>query len=73
MLICHCHSISDRRIREEAREGARTVGQIGRATKAGTCCGGCVPAIREVLDSTRRLPVFASSPTLGADWVLAAE
>lgn len=60
MLICHCHAVNDRRIRDQARSGAQTVGHIGRATKAGTCCGGCVPAIREILESSRELPVVSS-------------
>lgn len=61
MLVCHCHSVNCHRIREEARAGARTVGQIGRKTGAGTSCGGCVPAIRDVLETSRRLPVLSAS------------
>lgn len=73
MLICHCHRVNDRRIREEARAGARTIGQIGRATRAGTCCGGCVPAIRDVLESTRRLPVLSANGLHPRELELAAE
>lgn len=59
MLICHCRAVNDHRIRAHALSGAQTVGQVGRATGAGTCCGGCVPAIREILESTRTLPVLS--------------
>lgn len=59
MLICHCRAVNDRLIKEHVRSGAQTVGHVGRATGAGTCCGGCVPAIRELLESTTRpLPVL---------------
>ncbi|HSC88636.1 MAG TPA: (2Fe-2S)-binding protein [Polyangiaceae bacterium] len=58
MLICHCRAVHDRKIREQVLGGAQTVGQVGRATGAGTCCGGCVPAIREIVESVGRpLPV----------------
>lgn len=64
MLICHCKAVNDRRILEQARAGSQTVGQIGRATGAGTCCGGCVPAIRQILERTRSLPVLGASGRL---------
>ena len=64
MLICHCKAVNDRRILEQARLGSQTVGQIGRATGAGTCCGGCVPAIRQILERTRSLPVLSASGRL---------
>lgn len=57
MLICHCHAVSDRTIQSAILSGAGTVGQVGKATLAGTCCGGCVPAIREIVEAIRPLPV----------------
>lgn len=58
MLICHCHQVTDKTILRCAAEGARTVAQVGRRCGAGTCCGGCVSAVREVLESAYRvLPV----------------
>jgi bacterioferritin-associated ferredoxin len=67
MLVCHCHGINDRKIKEALLGGARTVGQIARATMAGTCCGGCAPAIREMVESFRPLPVIQNypAPSLG--------
>ena len=53
MLICHCKLVNDRRIRDAVIAGARTVGQVGRACGAGTCCGGCVPAVAELVESGR--------------------
>lgn len=59
MLICHCRAINDRKIRQAALDGAVTVAQVRRATGgAGGCCGGCVPAIAEILEKTRPLPVI---------------
>jgi bacterioferritin-associated ferredoxin len=62
MLICHCHQVSDRQILSYAAEGARTVGQVGRRCRAGTCCGGCVSAVRDVLDSAHRTLPVATRP-----------
>lgn len=66
MLICHCECVNDRRIRQEIGAGARTVGQVGRACRAGTRCGGCVGAVAELLEKadarssySRPLPLAA--------------
>lgn len=50
MRICHCHAVSDHQIRALVRSGACSVGQVARACGAGSCCGGCAPAIRDILD-----------------------
>ena len=49
MLVCHCHRICDRTIRESIREGARSIDDVGAACRAGTGCGGCRPAIAGLL------------------------
>ncbi len=51
MLVCHCHGISDRAIRKAVRGGASTRREIARSCKAGGLCGGCGPAIDEILAS----------------------
>lgn len=71
MLICHCHRISDRTILACAADGARTVAQVGRLCGAGTGCGGCAGAIRDVLASARRVLPVVSAPVV-AEPVLAA-
>lgn len=74
MLICHCHAVSDRKIRTAILGGAATVGQVGRQTQAGTCCGGCVPAIRELVEAVRPLPVVGDRVKVtGPDDAFAAE
>jgi bacterioferritin-associated ferredoxin len=49
LLVCHCHRICDRTIRESIREGARSIAEIGDTCRAGTGCGGCRPAIAGLL------------------------
>ena len=49
MLVCHCKQVSDRQIRDAVRAGARTRGDVARACAAGTRCGGCVPAVEEIV------------------------
>ena len=51
MVVCHCHGITDRAIRKAARGGASTRREIARSCKAGGLCGGCGPAIDEILAS----------------------
>ena len=49
MIICHCKGVNDRAIRQVVREGATTQRQVALACHAGRTCGGCTPAIREIL------------------------
>ncbi len=68
MRICHCFAVSDREIRAAAAEGAKTVGRVSRSCQAGKGCGGCVAAIREILEESgnalvRELPVVATPST----------
>lgn len=54
MIVCHCKAITDRKIRELARRGARTGRDVGIECQAGTCCGGCAPLIEAMLRNSRR-------------------
>ena len=49
MLVCHCHRVCDRAIRECIDTGARSVEDVGRACGAGTGCGGCHATIGALL------------------------
>jgi bacterioferritin-associated ferredoxin len=49
LLVCHCHRICDRTIRESIADGARSIAEIGASCRAGTGCGGCRPAIAGLL------------------------
>jgi len=52
VLVCHCRAVNDRQIEAAALCGATTVREIVSACGAGGVCGGCRPAIEEILDET---------------------
>lgn len=54
MLVCHCHVVCDRVIRECIRDGAQTTEEVGEACGAGMSCGGCRPAIEDLLKAERQ-------------------
>jgi len=49
LIVCSCNAVTDREIRRAVREGARSLRQVARACGAGSACGGCRPAVREIL------------------------
>jgi nitrite reductase (NADH) large subunit len=49
MIVCHCKNVSDRRIRLAVRNGARSVEEVRAACGAGTCCGGCLPLVSDLI------------------------
>jgi bacterioferritin-associated ferredoxin len=49
MLVCRCQAVSERRIRESVRAGARSCREVERMTAAGSGCGGCAEAIHEII------------------------
>jgi bacterioferritin-associated ferredoxin len=53
MIVCHCKAVSDRRVRQAAREGARSCADIAEACEAGADCGGCHPTIEQILREER--------------------
>jgi bacterioferritin-associated ferredoxin len=53
MIICQCNGISDRAIRKVVRAGASDRNDVVRACTAGKACGGCVPAIDEIIEAER--------------------
>jgi bacterioferritin-associated ferredoxin len=65
MIVCHCHRVCDRTIRACVRAGARTEEAVGDACGAGTTCGGCVPAVEEIIEEEQqartRLPMVAAA------------
>jgi bacterioferritin-associated ferredoxin len=50
MIICQCNGVSDRTIRKAIRNGASNRSDVVRACMAGQACGGCVPAIDEIIE-----------------------
>ena len=57
MLVCHCHVINDRRIRDAVAAGARDEFDVAAMCGAGTECGGCLPAVNKVLDECLGCPL----------------
>jgi len=51
MIICQCNGVSDRAIRKAVRDGAGNRNAVVRACTAGMACGGCVPAIEEIIEA----------------------
>jgi bacterioferritin-associated ferredoxin len=49
MIVCHCRAVSDRTVRESLRNGAADVAGVMAETGAGTCCGGCLVAVEELV------------------------
>ncbi len=50
MLVCHCHAINDRMIRQCVDAGARCGNEVREALGAGGKCGGCRPAIDRLIE-----------------------
>ena len=51
MLVCQCNGVSDRAIRKAVRKGASKASDVGMRTGAGTCCGGCLDTVKEIIRS----------------------
>jgi bacterioferritin-associated ferredoxin len=53
VIVCHCHGVSDRRIRREARRGATCPEELAQRCGAGSDCGGCRPLLEDLLLEVR--------------------
>jgi len=59
MIVCSCHAVSDRTVRDAAARGA-TVEDIALATGAGSDCGVCHDEISSIVKERRSGPCRAS-------------
>jgi bacterioferritin-associated ferredoxin len=50
MLICHCRAITDAAIRATVLAGALDPDEVVQRCGAGGRCGGCLPAVRQLLE-----------------------
>jgi len=71
MLVCHCKAVSERQIRKAVQGGALCLDAIERTCGAGGGCGGCTPAVSEILEHElevrdAELRTSGSSLALGA-------
>ncbi|WP_183556731.1 nitrite reductase large subunit NirB [Mucilaginibacter sp. SP1R1] len=53
-LICSCEAVSKSSICSAVNEGACTIDEIKKCTKAGTGCGGCVPLVKDLIAGTMK-------------------
>jgi bacterioferritin-associated ferredoxin len=60
LLVCHCAAVNDRRIRDAIAAGARDEYDIAAACGAGHDCGGCLPAVQQLLDECATCPLSRS-------------
>jgi bacterioferritin-associated ferredoxin len=56
MFVCSCRAVTDRTIRAAIASGARTVDDVAARCGAGARCGGCWPALAQLLDEHRTSP-----------------
>ncbi|KAI0329154.1 nitrite reductase [Cubamyces sp. BRFM 1775] len=47
--ICSCHNVSKGRIVQCIKDGAQSIADIKKKTKAGSGCGGCVPLLTSIV------------------------
>jgi bacterioferritin-associated ferredoxin len=57
VYVCHCRAVTDRTIDGEVARGASTIEELATRCGAGAECGGCWPALEELLHkaATREL------------------
>lgn len=53
MFVCLCNAVTDSVILAAIERGARDEATIERVTAAGGMCGGCLPAIRDLIARER--------------------
>jgi nitrite reductase (NADH) large subunit len=53
-LICSCEAVSKSGICSAVNDGACSIDEIKKCTKAGTGCGGCVPLVKDLIAGTMK-------------------
>lgn len=53
-LICSCESVSKGAICQAVTDGHETLDEVKKCTKAGTCCGGCTPMVKDIITATMK-------------------
>jgi bacterioferritin-associated ferredoxin len=54
MLVCHCHRVTDRELRDAARRGEFRLDCASRACLAGSGCGGCRSLVESIVEAEER-------------------
>src|SRR5699024_3143537 len=54
-MICSCESVTKGAICDAVKlDNVTTLDGIKKCTKAGTCCGGCVPLVKDLINETMK-------------------
>jgi bacterioferritin-associated ferredoxin len=53
MYVCSCRAVTDRTVKAAIASGARTIDDLAERCGAGGRCGGCWPALTELLQDSR--------------------
>jgi len=61
MFVCICNSVTDREIREAAKNGANTLEALSQKLKVATCCGRCSDCALNLLDSIEEEAVVSNA------------
>jgi bacterioferritin-associated ferredoxin len=69
VIVCVCHAVSDRAIRDAAAGGA-SLDDVARATRAGTSCGCCKETVKALLGTAA--PCKPDAPCAGCPKARAA-
>lgn len=64
-VICNCHKVTDKTLREAIENGADSIAALSLLTKAGTGCGSCKADLGQLLSLSKK-PVPAPEPALEA-------
>lgn len=62
MIVCHCLAITERDLKRAVSGNPATAGGTS-ARLAGSCCGGCKPMVRKILQSYGSKKPAADSQT----------
>jgi bacterioferritin-associated ferredoxin len=49
MIVCICHNVSDRKIRQAVDSGTASMQELRKELQVGTCCGKCHAYAKQVL------------------------
>ncbi|KAH9920537.1 nitrite reductase [Epithele typhae] len=68
--ICSCHNVSKGQVVQCVKDGAHSLDEVKRKTKAGTGCGGCVPLVTNIMKTEMKKAGLAVSNNLCAHFAM---
>jgi bacterioferritin-associated ferredoxin len=72
MIVCVCHNVSDRKIRQAVDKGVTTMPELRNQLGVGTCCGKCHSCAKTVLRECLEDRTMEAQPVTFPAGVLAA-